>query len=160
MPLHSEQHSFFLQQAIELAIASAKNQGGPFGAIVVKDGKIIGRGQNQVTKNCDPSAHAEIMAIREACQSINDFKLDNCIIYSSCEPCPMCLSAIYWAHIPQIVFSATAQDAAKAGFDDQFIYDELEKTPEQRSLSTLHLPNKLSNKSFDEWLANDSHQKY
>jgi len=153
-------HSLFLQQAIDLAITSARNQGGPFGAIVVKDGKIIGRGRNQVTENCDPSAHAEIMAIRDACKTINDFSLNDCTIYSSCEPCPMCLSAIYWARIPQVIFAATAEDAAEAGFDDQFIYDELGKEPEQRRITTIHMPHKLSNKSFEEWLSNESHKKY
>jgi len=150
----------FLNLAIELAIQSAKQQGGPFGAIIVKDGKIIGQGQNKVTKNCDPSAHAEIIAIRNACKTINDYQLKDCTIYSSCEPCPMCLSAIYWARLPKLYYAATSADAKKAGFDDQFIYDELAKPYQQRSILIEQIPDELSNKSFEEWLANSSRIKY
>lgn len=150
----------FLQRAIELAIQSAKQQGGPFGAIIVKNNKIIGEGYNQVTKNCDPSAHAEIIAIREACKNINDYQLNDCTIYSSCEPCPMCMSAIYWAHIPELVYAATANDAAKAGFDDQFIYDELAKPASQKSISIKHIKHNDANKSFDEWLSNNTRKEY
>jgi len=150
----------FLQQAIDLAIDSAKNNGGPFGAVIVKDGKIIGTGHNQVTENCDPSAHAEIMAIRAACKTINDYQLTDCVIYSSCEPCPMCMSAIYWAHIPELVFAATAADAAKAGFDDQFIVNELAKPYTARSMNIQHTEHTQSSESFDMWLANSEHKKY
>ncbi|VAW67498.1 Guanine deaminase [hydrothermal vent metagenome] len=155
-----QQHHFFIQQAIELAINSAKNQGGPFGAVIVKDGKIIGRGHNQVTETCDPSAHAEIMAIRDACKNINDYQLENCIIYASCEPCPMCMSAIYWARIPQLIYAATSADAAQAGFDDQFIYDELAKPYAQRRITIEHHSHELATKSFEEWLANTARKKY
>jgi guanine deaminase len=150
----------FLQQAIDLAITSARHQGGPFGAVIVQNGKVIGRGHNQVTENCDPSAHAEIVAIRDACKNINDFQLTDCIIYSSCEPCPMCMSAIYWARIPELVYAATAKDAANAGFDDQFIVDELAKPYSQRSITIEQQPHELSGKSFEEWLSNHSHKKY
>lgn len=151
---------FFLQQALNLAIQSAKQQGGPFGAIIVHNGNVIGQGHNQVTETCDPSAHAEIMAIRNACNNINSHQLKDCTIYSSCEPCPMCMSAIYWARIPRLIYAATAQDAASAGFDDQFIYDELAKPYQQRSMSIQHIPHELANKSFEEWLANDAREDY
>ncbi len=150
----------FLQQSIDLAIHSAKNNGGPFGAVVVKDNKIIGTGHNQVTENCDPSAHAEIMAIRDACKNLNDYQLTDCTIYASCEPCPMCMSAIYWARIPKLVFAATAADAAKAGFDDQFIMDELTKPYAARRIDIQHAEHSQSNASFDEWLANSERKKY
>jgi len=150
----------FLQQAINLAINSANNNGGPFGAVIVKDGKVIGAGHNQVTNNCDPSAHAEIMAIRDACKNINDYQLSGCTIYSSCEPCPMCMSAIYWARIPKLVYAATAADAARAGFDDQFIVDELAKPYAQRSIIIEHEEHDQSNKSFEEWLANSERKAY
>lgn len=156
----SHNSQFYLQQAIDLAVQSARQQGGPFGAIIVKNGKIIGKGHNQVTESCDPSAHAEIMAIRDACKTVNDHKLNDCIIYSSCEPCPMCMSAIYWARIPKLVFAATAKDAAKAGFDDQFIYDELGKNHEQRSIKIEHINHASSNKSFEDWLSNTDRKEY
>ena len=150
----------FLQQAIDLAVLSAKNSGGPFGAVIVKGGIIIGKGHNQVTENCDPSAHAEIMAIRDACKHINNYQLTDCILYSSCEPCPMCMSAIYWARIPELVFAATSADAAKAGFDDQFIYDELGKPYTQRSISIKHKQHINAECSFNEWLKNEARKEY
>ena len=152
--------NFFLQQALNLAIQSAKQKGGPFGAVIVQNGKIIGEGHNQVTENCDPSAHAEIIAIRNACKTINDYQLKNCTLYSSCEPCPMCMSAIYWARIQKLIYAASAQDAADAGFDDQFIYDELDKPYPQRSISIKHVEHELANKSFEEWLANKDRENY
>ena len=151
---------FFLQQAIDLAIQSANEKGGPFGAVIVQNGTIIGRGYNQVTENCDPSAHAEIIAIRNACKTINNYRLENCIIYASCEPCPMCMSAIYWAHIPKVIYAATSQQAALAGFDDRFIYDELGKPYQQRSISIEHVNHDMSNKSFEQWLANSRRKEY
>lgn len=115
----------WIQQAIQLAIDSVAKGGGPFGAIIVKDTAIIGSGNNQVTLNNDPTAHAEVIAIRDACKTLNDFNLENCTLYTSCEPCPMCLSAIYWARISRVVYAATADDAANAGFDDRFIAHEI-----------------------------------
>ena len=152
--------NIFLEQAIELAIQSVKHHGGPFGAVIVKDGKVIGEGQNQVTKSCDPSAHAEIIAIRNACKSINSHQLNDCTIYASCEPCPMCMSAIYWARIPRLMYAATAADAAAAGFDDQFIVDELAKPYAQRSITIEHKPHQLANKSFEDWLAHEARIDY
>ncbi len=160
MANQTQQDNIFLQQAIELAIQSAKQQGGPFGAIIVKDNKIIGKGRNQVTENNDPSAHAEIMAIRDACKTLDDFQLTDCILYSSCEPCPMCTSAIYWARIPRLIFAATASDAANAGFDDQFIVNELAKPYAQRSISIEHCTHKDATKSFETWRANNSRKEY
>jgi len=160
MPQQKQQDIIFLQQALELAINSVAQQGGPFGALVVKDRQVIGTGHNQVTETCDPTAHAEVMAIRDACKNINDYQLTECTIYSSCEPCPMCMSAIYWARIPKLIYAATAADAAKAGFDDQFIYDELAKPYSQRSIVIEHNSHELSNKSFEEWLANNTRKEY
>jgi tRNA(Arg) A34 adenosine deaminase TadA len=123
-----------MEKAVELAKQSVvSNQGGPFGAIVVKNGLIVGKGSNQVTSTNDPTAHAEVVAIREACRTLGTFQLDGCEIYTSCEPCPMCLGAIYWARPSKVYFACTKEDAASSGFDDQFIYDEIQiPLPERR----------------------------
>ena len=123
--------------AIDLASENVKSgNGGPFGAVVVKDGKIVATGVNTVTTSNDPTAHAEVNAIRNACEKLDSFQLDGCEIYSSCEPCPMCLGAIYWARADKLFFAATKTDAAKVGFDDSFIYKELEIPMQNRKLST------------------------
>jgi len=128
----------FLREAIALARAGMdRNDGGPFGCVIVKGGEVIGRGNNRVTSTNDPTAHAEVVAIREACQAIESFQLIGCTLYTSCEPCPMCLGAIYWARPDRIVFAATRTDAAEAGFDDQLIYDELPLPPAQRRIRTV-----------------------
>ncbi len=124
----------FMETAIELACKNIDNEGGPFGAVVVRDGIIVGRGQNRVTAGNDPTAHAEVMAIRDACRTLQTFDLSGCEIYSSCEPCPMCLGAVYWARLDALWYGATRYDAAAAGFDDEFIYEELDRTAEQRNL--------------------------
>jgi guanine deaminase len=125
----------FMDKAIEEAYNNViSNHGGPFGAIVVKDGKIIGVGRNEVTASNDPTAHAEVQAIRDACRYLNDFQLDGCEIYTSCEPCPMCIGAIYWARPKAVYYACTKQDAAKIGFDDQFIYDQLTLPMELRKI--------------------------
>ncbi|MCX7095653.1 MAG: nucleoside deaminase [Methylobacter sp.] len=142
----------FLQQAIDLAVENAKSgQGGPYGAIIVKDKRVIAACGNQVTTNIDPTAHAEVMAIRLACKALNDFQLSGCILYSSCEPCPMCLGAIYWARLAKVYFACSRHDAAAANFDDSFIYDEISVLPHQRRIAMLHLnlPNALE--PFDIW---------
>ncbi|MFN3874480.1 MAG: nucleoside deaminase [Flavobacteriales bacterium] len=127
----------FLREAIALARQGMdRNDGGPFGCVIVKDGEVIGRGNNRVTSSNDPTAHAEVVAIREACQALGDFQLTGCTLYTSCEPCPMCLGAIYWARPDRIVFAATRADAADAGFDDQLIYDELPLPPAKRRIAT------------------------
>ncbi|MEH7503974.1 nucleoside deaminase [Neobacillus drentensis] len=127
--------SHFMEKAIELALDNVlTKQGGPFGAVVVKDGKIIGIGRNEVTGTNDPTAHAEVQAIRDACRNLNDFQLNDCEIYTSCEPCPMCIGAIYWARPKAVYYACTKQDAAKIGFDDQFIYDQLSLPVEYRKI--------------------------
>ncbi|MDQ2994574.1 MAG: nucleoside deaminase [Pseudomonadota bacterium] len=126
-----------MQEAIALAEDGVNsNRGGPFGAVIVKDNQIISRGNNRVTSSNDPTAHAEITAIRAACEKLNTFSLQGCEIYTSCEPCPMCLSAIYWARIEHIYYAATQFDAAKIGFDDQFLYEEMNKSLDQRKIPT------------------------
>lgn len=146
-------HHDFLQIAIQLAVDNVKcNQGGPFGAIVVKNGEIIGQGVNKVTTHQDPTSHAEIEAIRDACSKLQHFQLEDCIIYTSCEPCPMCFGAIYWARPKAVYFACTKQEAAKAGFDDQFIYDELDLPYEKRKIfiEKLSPDNKLA--PFQLWM--------
>ena len=124
----NEQHKTFMRRAIELAKKGMhENSGGPFGAVVVKDGMIISEGYNCVTSKIDPTAHAEVIAIRQACEKLGDFQLNDCVIYTSCEPCPMCLGAIYWARPKQVFYGCDRSDAASIGFDDQFIYEELDK---------------------------------
>lgn len=127
----------FLREAIALARAGMdRNEGGPFGCVIVKDGSVVGRGNNRVTSTNDPTAHAEVVAIRDACAELGSYQLTGCTLYASCEPCPMCLGAIYWARPDRIVFAGTRADAADAGFDDQLIYDELPLRPEQRRIPT------------------------
>lgn len=122
----TEAHEKFMSRAIELAQDGVdQNLGGPFGCVIVKNGEIVGEGNNQVTSTLDPTAHAEIVAIREACRNLNSFQLDECIVYTSCEPCPMCLGAIYWSRPERIFIACNRQDAAQAGFDDEFIYEEI-----------------------------------
>jgi guanine deaminase len=139
-------HEEFLQQAVDLAVENASSgEGGPYGAIIVKDNQLIAASGNRVTTNIDPTAHAEVMAIRLACKKLNDFQLHDCILYSSCEPCPMCLGAIYWARLKKVYFACSRHDAAAANFDDSFIYDEISVLPHERSIAMLHLnlPNAL-----------------
>lgn len=159
MPNH-QQDDVFLSQAIQLAVTSAADEGGPFGAVIVRNGEIIGHGNNLVTDSCDPTAHAEVTAIRDACKNVNDFQLHNCTIYSSCEPCPMCLAAIYWARIPRLVYAATATQAAQAGFDDQFILQQLKLSSHDRSLKTLHIDHPQATESFKAWQANQHKKEY
>jgi guanine deaminase len=127
----------FLAQAVALATASVEQGGGPFGALVVRNGEIIGRGTNSVTLNHDPTAHAEVQAIRDACSNSKDFTLSGATLYASCEPCPMCLAAIYWARLDRIVYAASREDAAAVGFDDGVIAEEMQLPPERRSLVSV-----------------------
>lgn len=141
-----------MQQAVAEAHQNVQNgEGGPFGAIVVKDGQVIGKGRNHVTVHNDPTAHAEILAIREACQHLNDFQLTGCTIYTSCEPCPMCLGAIYWSRPDAVYYASSQEDAAKIGFDDQFIYDEIAKPMEQRSIPMKRLQTGDYPQPFEAW---------
>ena len=142
----------FMEKAIEVALENVlTNQGGPFGAVVVKDGKIIGIGRNQVTATNDPTAHAEIQAIRAACQYINDFQLIGCEIYTSCEPCPMCIGAIYWARPKAVYYTCTKEEAARIGFDDQFIYEQLLLPIDQRNLITKQILVDQRDSPFKAW---------
>ena len=141
----------FLQQAIQMAAENVARGGGPFAALIVKDGVVLAAGANQVTQTHDPTAHAEIVAIREACRILKDFQLAGCEIYSSCEPCPMCLGAIYWARPARVFFAATRKDAAAAGFDDELIYREIHVPPSHRTIPMFHLPDGSATRPFDEW---------
>ncbi len=152
----------FLRAAIRLAEEGMNNNvGGPFGAVIVKDGKIIGKGSNNVTSSNDPTAHAEITAIRAACEHLNDFQLDGCTLYTSCEPCPMCLGAIYWARPSRVVYAATAEDADKiAGFDDSFIYDEINLAPKDRSIPAINALREEGQEVFQAWQAKTDKIEY
>jgi len=152
--------TLFLQQAIELATQSVARGGGPFGAVVVKNETIIGRGQNQVTLINDPTAHAEVMAIRDACKNINNFSLDGCVLYASCEPCPMCMSSIYWARIKRIIYAASSDDAAQAGFDDSFIAAEICKPYDQRSINIKQYDCEKKTQSFEHWNTKEDKNPY
>ena len=141
----------FMLKAIELSVSSANNAGGPFGCVIVKDNKIIAEGSNKVTSSNDPTAHAEIVAIRDACQKLNTFNLSGCDLYSSCEPCPMCLSAIYWSHIDNIFYANTRDDAKKINFDDSFIYSEFSKKIEDRKIPIKQMLRDEALKAFELW---------
>lgn len=141
----------YMQQAIDLSVENVRNGGGPFGAVIVKDGRVVATGVNRVTANCDPTAHAEVSAIREACQKLQSFKLEGCTIYTSCEPCPMCLSAIYWAGISKVYYGNTKQDAEDIDFSDKFIYDEIEKSPSLRAIPMEMMMRDEAQIAFDEW---------
>jgi guanine deaminase len=144
---------YFMRRAIELAQNGMDaNAGGPFGAVVVNGaGEIIGEGFNRVTSTNDPTAHAEVVAIRAACEKLGAFQLDGCTIYTSCEPCPMCLGAIYWARPAQVFFACTREDAAGIEFDDQFIYDEIEKPNEERHLKLINFMREEALQVFEKW---------
>jgi len=150
----------FLKQAIELAVANVRRNGGPFGALVVRAGVVIATGCNQVTITNDPTAHAELVAVREACRILGSFQLRECDVYSSCEPCPMCLGALYWARPSRIFFAATQQDAAAAGFDDSFIYRELEMPADQRAIPMIHVADQFATRPFTEWAAKPDKTAY
>jgi len=142
----------FMKEAISLSEKSVQDdEGGPFGCIIVKDNKIIGRGNNKVTSTNDPTAHAEIIAIREACKTLGKFQLEDCEIYTSCEPCPMCLGAIYWARPEVIYYANTREDAAEIGFDDLMIYNEIKCDIKSRKIPAIHLGLKEARKVFKEW---------
>ena len=142
----------FIKQAIELAAANVAKGGGPFGAIVVRDGVAIATGVNQVTRNNDPTAHAEVVAIREACRVLGDFQLSGCELYSSCEPCPMCLGAIFWARPSRVYFAATHADAAAAGFDDTFIYQQIAVLHSERDIPMIQVVDEDSSLPFERWV--------
>ena len=145
----------FLARALELALKGSElNEGGPFGAVLVHAGKIIGEGWNRVVASSDPTAHAEIGAIRMACAAVDSFHLPESTLYASSEPCPMCLSAIYWARLDALYYAASRHDASRAGCDDGFLYEQVALPPEQRTLTSQHLPGEDFDKPFALWAAN------
>jgi tRNA(Arg) A34 adenosine deaminase TadA len=145
-------HAHWMNEAISLARAGMRiHGGGPFGAVIVADGKLVGRGWNQVTPQLDPTAHAEVTAIRDACRTLQRFELRGCVLYTSCEPCPMCLSAIYWARLDRVYFASTRKDAAAIGFDDDFIYQQIPLELAARSLPMEALPTQSATDLFAEW---------
>ncbi len=141
----------FMKRAIELSLESVNKGGGPFGCVIVKDEKIVSEGSNKVTSSKDPTAHGEIVAIREACKKINNFSLSGFELYSSCEPCPMCLSAIYWARIDKVYFANTRQDAQKIDFDDSLIYSEFQKNIDKRKIPMVQMMRSEALKAFELW---------
>lgn len=149
-----------MRKAIELSIENIKNGGGPFGAVIAKEGEIIATGTNRVTADHDPTAHAEVNAIRKACQKLNTFDLSGCTIYTSCEPCPMCLAAIYWAHIDRIYYGNNKKDAADIGFDDSYIYDELNLPIEKRTKLMDELLPEEAIKAFQLWTSTEDKTEY
>ena len=154
-------HRTFMAEAIEMARKNLREgKGGPFGAVIVKNGDIIARGSNLVALTNDPTAHAEIVAIRDACSKLDNFQLTDCDIYCSCEPCPMCLGAIYWARPNRIFFAATRADAANAGFDDDFIYQELNVSIPNRKIVTHQLLRNEAQLVFDNWITLDRKTPY
>lgn len=150
----------FMKKAIELSIESVNNGGGPFGAVIVKDGKIISATSNSVTQNNDPTAHAEVNAIREATQKLGTFDLSGCEIYSSCEPCPMCLGAIYWARLDKLYFANNKTDAKEIGFDDSFIYDEIATDYKNRKVKTYQIMRDEALVAFKNWQNKDDKIEY
>ena len=141
----------FMQRAIELSIESINSGGGPFGSVIVKDDKIISEGMNRVTVDNDPTSHGEIVAIRNACKKLNTFNLSNCSLYSSCEPCPMCMSAIYWSRIGKVYYANTRDDAKKINFDDSIIYSEIPKKNEDKKIPIKQMMRNEALKAFDLW---------
>ncbi len=155
-----EENNKYMQRAIKLAEISVENGGGPFGAVIVKDGEIVAEGSNCVTLNNDPTAHAEVSVIRKACSILNTFDLSGCEIYTSCEPCPMCLSAIYWAHIDYIYYGCSKEDAKNIDFDDSFIYDQIALKPEDRSIPAKQILHKEALSAFRMWEQKDDKIEY
>ena len=159
MPGSSDE--MFMRRAIELAReGAAAGLGGPFGAVVVRDGKILAEGQNCVPSSNDPTAHAEILAIRRACERVGTFHLEGCTVYSSCEPCPMCLSALYWAHVERVYFAASRVEAARAGFDDEMLYRELAAPMETRKLPLIRILSEHGSAAFEAWTSKSDRIEY
>lgn len=157
----TDTHTRFMREAIRLSKRSlTKRQGGPFGAVIVKDGRIIARACNQVIQSTDPTAHAEVVAIRAACRKLQQVHLGGCVIYCSCEPCPMCLSAIYWARLAQVYYAATRQDAGRIGFQDKSLYDELRRPTARRSIPFRALLRSDAREVMQQWLQMEGHENY
>lgn len=157
----TKEDKLYLQAAVELAREGVKNgMGGPFGCIIVKDGQVVGRGCNRVTSTNDPTAHAEVVAIRDACQKLGDYQLTDCDVYTSCEPCPMCLGALYWARPRRVVYASTRHEAAEAGFDDAFIYREIDIPIGERKIPFDHLSLSEAAALFGSWKENGNKKLY
>ena len=157
----TDQDRQFMSRAIELARRGVNtNDGGPFGCVVVHDGEVVGEGNNRVTSTNDPTAHAEVIAIRDACKRLDTFQLNGCTIYTSCEPCPMCLGAIYWARPARVFYACTRDDAANIGFDDDFIYEELEKSNADREMVAVELMRDEALEVFQAWAAKSDKTEY
>src|SRR6056297_199958 len=150
----------YLEKAIEISIKNIDEGGGPFGAVVVKEDQVIASSGNHVTLSKDPTAHAEISAIREACKILGTFSLEGCTLYSSCEPCPMCLGAIYWARLDKLVFAASKEDAKDAGFDDSFIYEELQAPMGEQKIQTFQELREKALEAFDKWKEMEDKTEY
>lgn len=150
----------FMDLAAKLSYDNIDNGGGPFGAVIVKNNELIATGVNQVTVVNDPTAHAEVSAIRAACMKLGTFQLQDCIVYSSCEPCPMCLSALYWAGVKKIFYGNTKEDAAAIDFSDKFIYDEIARDPVKRHVPGIHVDGSETIRAFEKWAAKDDKIKY
>lgn len=155
-----EAHLDFMRRAIALSRANVAAGGGPFGAVIVRAGEVVGEGANRVTASNDPTAHAEVVAIRDACEHLGTFSLAGCEIYSSCEPCPMCLSAIYWARLEGIWYANTKLDAAAIDFDDHFIYDEIAKSPRHRAIPMREVLREEALEAFRDWSASSNRTPY
>ena len=156
-----EQQRQFMQEAISLSLENVNlSEGGPFGALIVKEGKVIAKGKNQVTANNDPTAHAEMVAIRQACQKLKTFQLRECELYTSCEPCPMCLGAIYWARLDRVYYANTQEDAAQIGFDDRFIYEELKLPIRERQLPMIQIMKSEAREAFLAWVKTQNKIEY
>ena len=149
-----------MREAIRLSVENVKNGGGPFGAVIACNGEIVATGVNKVTADCDSTAHAEVNAIRAACKALGRFELSGCEIYTSCEPCPMCLGAIYWAHLDRMYYGNDKNDAARIGFDDAFIYKEISLSPLQRRLVSLRLLPEEAAKAFSDWEGKEVKTRY
>jgi tRNA(Arg) A34 adenosine deaminase TadA len=156
-----QKHKFFMKMAIELSKNGIEQgKGGPFGCVIVKDGDVIGKGSNSVLLTNDPTAHAEMVAIRDACRHLGHFQLDGCELYTSCEPCPMCLGAIYWARPSKVFYANSKEDAAEIGFDDDFIYKELELPKENRKIPFEQISQIEAKKVFQDWLTFENKNLY
>ncbi|HLT32251.1 MAG TPA: nucleoside deaminase [Aquaticitalea sp.] len=159
--MDSSEKKNFMREAVNAALKGINNnEGGPFGCVIVKDGIIVGRGNNKVTSTNDPTAHAEVTAIRDACKNLDSFQLEGCEIYTSCEPCPMCLGAIYWARPDKVYFGSTQQDAANIGFDDEFIYKEIPLPYDKRSIPFEQLARDIALEPFQKWSEKEDKTRY
>lgn len=150
----------YMDLACRLSIENIDRGGGPFGAVIVRDGEVVATGVNMVTRDNDPTAHAEVMAVRKACKALGTFRLSGCVVYSSCEPCPMCLSALYWAGVKKIFYGNTKEDAAAIDFSDKFIYEEIGKKPSERSIPGIHVAQSGAIHAFEKWASDPDKKVY